>query len=66
MKIFTVLFYKYARYLIDFKRNFKYDTTPGPGRHLVQQSSESDLRRRSTASLAASITHLATLPGKKQ
>ena len=36
----------------------------GPGRHLVQQSSESDLRRRSTASLAASVTHLAALAGK--
>ena len=38
----------------------------GHGRHLVQQSSESDLRRRSTASLAASVTHLAALTGKHQ
>ena len=30
----------------------------------MQQSSESDLRRRSTASLAASVTHLAAMAGK--
>ena len=38
----------------------------GHGRHLVQQSSESDLRRRSTASLATSVTHLPAVQGKKQ
>ena len=38
----------------------------GHGRHLVQQSSESDLRRRSTASLAASATHLPAVQGKNQ
>ena len=38
----------------------------GHGRHLVQQSSESDLRRRSTASLATSVTHLPAVQGKNQ
>ena len=47
---------------MNFTRSF--NQIIGPGRHLVQQSSESDLRRRSTASLAASVTHLAALAGK--
>ena len=47
----------------------RYCTPPqilGHGRHLVQQSSESDLRRRSTASLATSVTHLPAVQGKNQ
>ena len=66
--IFILSFY--TMHLIHLRVcTIKYYNIPrilGHGRHLVQQSSESDLRRRSTASLATSVTHLPAVQGKNQ
>ena len=51
-----------------FSRNNMNNTCPyhlGAGRHLVQQSSDYDLRHRSNTNLTSSVTHLSGLAGKK-